>query len=80
VNIKILGTGCARCNALENLTRKAVEELKIDVAVEKVGEIEKIMEYGVMRTPGLVIDDKLKLEGVVPTLTELKMMIYQNFK
>lgn len=80
MNIKILGTGCARCNALENLTRKAVEELKIDVAVEKVGEIEKIMEYGVMRTPGLVIDDKLKLEGVVPTLTELKMMIYQNFK
>lgn len=80
MNIKILGTGCAKCNALEKLTVKAVEELNIEAEIEKVGDIEKIMEYGIMRTPGLVINGKLKLEGVLPSLTELKMMIYQNLK
>ena len=51
MEIKVLGTGCAKCKSLEKLTRKAVEELNLDADVSKVEDIQKIMEYSVMRTP-----------------------------
>jgi small redox-active disulfide protein 2 len=73
--IKVLGTGCARCKSLEKLTVKAVEELNLDATVEKVEDIQKIMEYAVMRTPALVIDEKVVLSGQVPKLTELKSLL-----
>lgn len=70
--IKILGTGCANCKKLEENTRKAVEELGLDASVEKVTEIKDIMKYGVMKTPALVVDEKVKIMGRVPSSDEIK--------
>jgi small redox-active disulfide protein 2 len=78
MNIKVLGTGCARCKSLEKLTVKAVEELNLDATVEKVEDIQKIMEFAVMRTPALVINEKVVLSGQVPKLTELKSLLILN--
>ena len=73
--IKILGSGCAKCNKLYDLADKAASELKIDYEMEKVTDMSKFVEYGVMMTPALVIDDKLKVAGSVPSLDKLKQMI-----
>lgn len=70
--IKILGTGCANCKRLEENTRKAVELLGIDATIEKVTEIRDIMSYGVMKTPALVVDGKVKIMGRVPSAEEIK--------
>ena len=75
MNIKVLGTGCAKCKSLEKVTRKAVEELNLDATVEKVEDIQQIMEYAVMRTPALVIDEKVILSGQLPKITELKSLL-----
>lgn len=78
MNIKILGTGCARCKALEQITRNAVDEMGILADIEKVEDIVKIMNYGVMRTPALVIDEKIVLSGHVPSLAEVKEVLTKN--
>ncbi len=78
MEIKVLGTGCAKCKSLEKVTRKAVEELNLDATVEKVEDIQKIMEYAVMRTPALVIDEKVVLSGQVPKVSELKELLNTN--
>jgi len=78
MEIKVLGTGCARCRALEKITQKAVEELNLDATVDKVEDIQKIMEYAVMRTPALVINEKVVLTGQVPKVTQLKDLLTQN--
>jgi small redox-active disulfide protein 2 len=70
--IKILGTGCANCKKLEENTRKAVEELGLNATIEKVTEIKDIMKYGVMKTPALVVDEKVKIMGRVPAPEEIK--------
>jgi len=75
MEIKVLGTGCAKCKSLEKLTRKAVGELNLDATVTKVEDIQKIMEYAVMRTPALVIDEKVVLSGQLPKVAELKELI-----
>ena len=75
MEIKVLGTGCAKCKSLERLTRKAVEELNLDATVEKVEDIQKIMEYAVMRTPALVINEKVVLSGQLLKLAELKELL-----
>jgi len=75
MEIKVLGTGCARCKSLEKATKKAVEELNLDAAVEKEEDIQKIMEYAVMRTPALVINEKVVLSGQVPKVAELKELL-----
>ena len=73
--IKVLGTGCANCKNLEKATFNAVAELGIDAQIEKVEDIQKIMTYGIMRTPALVIDEKVALYGRVPSVNELKEII-----
>lgn len=78
MEIKVLGTGCARCKSLEKLTTKAVEELSLDANVVKVEDIQKIMEYAVLRTPALVIDEKVVLSGQVPKINELKELLINN--
>jgi small redox-active disulfide protein 2 len=78
MEIKVLGTGCTRCKSLEKVTRKAVEELNLDSTVEKVEDIQKIMEYAVMRTPALVIDEKVVLSGQVPKVAQIKDLLIQN--
>ena len=72
INIKVLGTGCPKCNSLEKLTRKAVIESGIVAEIEKVEDIMKIMEYGIMKTPALVINGEVKISGRLPSEKELK--------
>ncbi len=73
--IEILGTGCAKCNKLEETAKRAAEELGIEYEVVKVKEINRIMEYGVMITPALVVNGVVKVAGKVPGVDELKKMI-----
>jgi small redox-active disulfide protein 2 len=77
MKIKILGTGCPKCQQLEAVTREAVSELGIDATVEKVKDIVEIMEYPILTTPGLVIDGKVVLAGKVPTREEVKTLLKQ---
>ncbi|WP_102399616.1 thioredoxin family protein [Haloimpatiens massiliensis] len=70
--IKILGTGCEKCDKLQKNIKKAVDELGIDATVEKVEDLKSIMMYGVMSTPALVIDNKVKSVGKVLSVEEIK--------
>jgi small redox-active disulfide protein 2 len=72
MEIKILGTGCPKCKTLEKMTQDTVTEMGIQANVTKEEDIMKIMEYGIMRTPGLVIDGKVVMSGRVPSVNELK--------
>lgn len=76
VRIKILGSGCTRCERLYTMTRTAVEELQIDATVEKVGDIQEILKFAVMRTPALVINEKVILSGELPPMTALKSLLF----
>ena len=78
MEIKVLGTGCARCKSLEKVTRMAVAELNLGATVEKVEDIQEIMKYAVMRTPALVINEKVVLSGQVPKVSELKELLNNN--
>lgn len=75
MEIKILGPGCPKCKTLEKLTREVVEESGINATVTKVDDIVAIMNYGVMTTPALVIDEKVVVKGRVPSAEEIKRLI-----
>ncbi len=75
--VKILGTGCPKCKHLEEKVRKTVEELNIDASISKVEDIMDIMAYGIMRTPGLVIDEKVVMSGRLPSQSELNEFLKQ---
>ena len=69
--IKILGTGCAKCNRLEQLTKESVAELGLTATFEHVTEMDQIMAYPVMSTPALVIDEVVKVAGRMPSKVEI---------
>lgn len=71
MNIKILGTGCAKCQRLEQLAREVASERGIDVTFEHVYDIAKIMEYPIMGTPALVVDEEVKVAGRMPSKDEI---------
>ncbi len=73
--IKILGSGCANCVALERVTREAVNALGVDAQFEKVTDYAAIASYGVMRTPGLVVDETVVLAGRVPTANQVRELL-----
>jgi len=73
--IKILGTGCARCDELEKVTKEVLGELQIDATVEHVRDMKKILEYPILKTPGLVIDEKMVCSGRVPSKAEVTTFI-----
>lgn len=73
--IRILGTGCMKCQRLEENTRQAVSELGLDAQVEKVTDVAAIMGYGVMRTPALVVDEKVVSTGRALTISEIKALL-----
>ncbi|QIA09999.1 thioredoxin family protein [Draconibacterium halophilum] len=75
MEIKVLGTGCAKCKKLEERTRNAVSELGVEASIEKVEDIYKIMQFGVMNTPALVVDGKVVLSGKLPGDKELKELL-----
>jgi small redox-active disulfide protein 2 len=66
MNVQVLGTGCARCKALETKVREVAAANKINADIEKVTDIREIMKYGILATPGLVINDEVKSSGVIP--------------
>lgn len=78
MEIKVLGTGCPKCKALEKATQNAVADLGIDVTIVKEEDIMKIMGYGIMHTPGLVINEKVVFSGRIPSANELRDLIIQN--
>jgi small redox-active disulfide protein 2 len=73
--IQILGTGCANCKKLAEHVEKAAQELGIDYEIEKVTDIIQITSFGVMMTPGLVIDGKVKTTGKVTSVEEVKKLL-----
>lgn len=75
MDIKVLGTGCPKCKKLEQLTRNSLTELGIEARVEKVEDIQEIMQFGVMATPALVIDGEVVSRGNLPSVKELKNIL-----
>lgn len=73
--LEILGTGCAKCQKLEELTRQAVKEMGIDAQINHVKDITAITNYGVMITPALVKDGVVKVAGKIPSLDEIKKLL-----
>jgi len=75
MQIKILGTGCAKCNQLEKTTKEVVKELGIQAIIEEVKDINKILEYPILTTPGLVLNEELVCSGRVPNKAEVTQFI-----
>lgn len=76
--IKILGSGCANCKKLQKVTEEVVKEISVVATIEKVEDIQEIMGYGVMRTPALVINEKVKAFGRIPGKDEIKKYIQEE--
>lgn len=75
MDIKVLGTGCAKCKALEKATKEAVAKTGISATITKVEDIVEIMQFGVMTTPALVIDGKIVIKGKVPSIEEISKLL-----
>lgn len=75
MDVKILGPGCANCRRLEAITRDALHEIGLHATVEKVEDLDRIVGYGVFRTPGLVIDGRVVVSGRVPTPQEVATLL-----
>ncbi len=73
--IKVLGPGCPRCEKLAQMTREAADELGLDYHLEKITDIRDFPTYGLMMTPGLVVDGQLKVQGKVPSFDEIKGLL-----
>lgn len=74
-HIKILGTGCPKCKKTEEIVQQVVTELGLEATIEKIEDIQKIMEYNVLTTPVLVIDEQVKIKGRVPMPEEVKQLL-----
>jgi small redox-active disulfide protein 2 len=75
LKIEILGTGCSKCKKVTDNVKRAVDELGLDIQVEKIEDINKILDYGVMMTPGIVIDGEVKVAGKIPDVKQIKQWI-----
>lgn len=75
MNIKILGPGCRNCKKLEKNTQEAIDELGIDASIEKIEDFKDIASYGVMKTPGLVVNEEVKAYGKVSSVKEIKKIL-----
>jgi small redox-active disulfide protein 2 len=73
--IQVLGTGCAKCKTLHETVKKAVQETGVDALVEKIEDIQTIMAFDILMTPGLVINGEVKTAGRLPGLQEVKELI-----
>ena len=77
MKVQILGIGCPRCRKLEANARKAIDELGIDAEVEKVQDIKEITKFGVMMTPALTIDGKVKCSGEIASPEKIKKWLQE---
>ena len=75
-NIKVLGSGCKSCHVLYENTKEAVKNAKLEIEVEYITDMKKIMEYGIMMFPGLVINDRVVSSGKILKVSEIEKIIY----
>ena len=75
MKIQILGTGCPKCKKLTELSDQAAKELELEYEIEKVTEIPKILEFGVMSTPALAVDGKVLMAGQLPSYEKVKELL-----
>lgn len=75
MDIKILGTGCAKCKNLENVTREVVAQNNISATITKVEDIMEIMKYNILSTPALVVNEKVEIKGRIPSAEEIKQVL-----
>ncbi len=75
MEIKILGTGCPKCKTLEKITREVVEQNGFDATIIKVEDIMDIMNYNVMSTPALVVNEKVEIKGRIPSAEEIRQVL-----
>ena len=75
MEIKILGTGCAKCKTLEKVTKEVVEQNMLDATISKVEDIMEIMKYNVMSTPALVVNESVEVKGRIPSADEIKQIL-----
>jgi small redox-active disulfide protein 2 len=78
VSVKILGTGCKKCQTLEAKVRDLIAVNNIDAAVEKVTDIQEMVRYGIMMTPGLIINEKVKSFGIIPKDDQIINWLKEN--
>ncbi len=78
MKIKVLGPGCINCKTLANRALEAAQQLNIDATIEKVEDYQAIASYGILRTPGLVIDEQVVSYGLVPKVEEIKALILKQ--
>ncbi len=78
MEIKILGTNCPKCHALEKATREIVLKNSLDATVTKVDDIMEIMSYDVMRTPAIVVNNKVEIKGRVPSDEEILQVLLKH--
>lgn len=70
--VKILGAGCTKCKQTEAVVREAIEKFGIEADIQKIEDIQQIIQYNVLSTPAVVVDEVVKLKGRVPTINEIK--------
>jgi small redox-active disulfide protein 2 len=75
MDVKILGTGCVNCRNLETLTRAVLDELGLEIEIDKVTDPGEIVTWGVMSTPALVVDDEVVASGRIPSRDQLKELL-----
>lgn len=75
MKIQILGTGCPKCNQLEENARAAIQALALEAEIEKVSDLQEIMKYGIMMTPGFAIDGEVKSSGKLLSVDEIKAFL-----
>ncbi len=78
MTVKILGTGCKKCLTLESKVRELVRQNNLDAVIEKITDLQEIVNYGIMMTPGLVINEKVKSYGVIPKDDQLINWLREN--
>jgi len=72
LNIKVVGSGCANCTKLESLCKQVVHEQKLEAQIEKVTDINRFADLGVLMTPGLIVNDRVLSQGKIPTKSTLE--------
>lgn len=75
MEIKVLGPGCAKCKSTYNVIEKVIKENNLDVKLTEVDDIMEIMNYNIMTTPAVVVDEVVKIKGQVPTENDVKKLL-----
>ena len=75
MKIQIIGIGCAKCRQTEANARQAIKNLGIDAEVEKITDVNKIADFGIMATPGLAVDGDVKFSGKIPAVAEIEKIL-----